>query len=172
MKNSNCKCIPELVLAPESLTVYSYKKYENDLYTIIDEDFVKHDVYFKNKKVLLDFYKTQDGKSDTFFHVLCGDKKEYPNFRRAERINFPRRIIENYEECNDCQESCKIKLFVKKIHNKKRYHLFSEEYLYMVVLEEQGKYMKLVTSFYIDQKYMLYNYNIDYENYIQQLEQK
>lgn len=163
--NRICKCIPDLFEAPEPLSYENYKKYENELYEIIEEDFVKHEVIFMGKRVFLDFNKLQDGKSDTFFHVLCGDKKEYPNFRRAERIKFPRQIIENYNECSTCSDSCKIKLFFKKIKNKKRYHLFSEENRYMVVLEDEGKCMKLVTSFYIDQIYKLYNYKNDYEKY-------
>lgn len=164
--NNTCKCIPNLYEAPEQLNLENYKKYEDNLYRIIEEDFVKHDVIFMGKKVFLDFNKLQDGKSDTFFHVICGDKKEYPNFRRAERIKFPRQIIENYMECNNCENNCKIKMFLKKIKGKKRYHLFSEEHRYMVVLEDEGKRMKLVTSFYIDQIYKLYNYKKDYEKYI------
>lgn len=164
--NINCKCIPDTYEAPEPLNSENYKKYEEDLYRIIEEDFVKHDVFFMGKKVFLDFNKVQDGKSDTFFHVLCGDKKEYPNFRRAERIRFPRQIIENYNECDNCLNECKIKMFFKKIKGKKRYHLFSEEHRYMVVLEDEGKRMKLVTSFYIDKTYKLYNYRQDYERYI------
>lgn len=60
-------------------------------------------------------------------------------------------------------------MFIKKIKNKKRYHLFSEENRYMVVLEDEGKRMKLVTSFYIDKTYKLYNYKKDYENYISKI---
>lgn len=163
---SNCKCIPEIIDAPEILDIENYKKYEDSLYNILKNDFVDHEVYFLNKRVYLDFNKMEDGKSDTFFHVVCGDKKVYPNFRRMERIKFPRKIIENYGEYNNCPEKCKIKMFYKKIKGKKRYHLFSSEYLYMVVLEDEGKRMKLVTSFYIDRKYKLYNYEQDYQNYL------
>lgn len=161
-----CKCIPEIIESPIHLNSENYKKYENDLYSILENDFVKHKVYFLGKRVYLDFNKVQNGKSDTFFHVVCGDKKEYPNFRRMERIRYPRKIIENYQECENCSNSCKIKMFFKKIKSKKRYHLFSEEYLYMVVLEDEGKRMKLVTSFYIDEKYKLKGYNQDYINYL------
>lgn len=163
--NRDCKCIPELYEAPEKLNLENYKNYEDELYSIIENDFIKHNVYFNGKKIFLDFNKTVNGKSDTFFHVLCGDKKEYPNLRRAERIKFPRQIIENYKECDDCHNKCKIKMFFKKIKNKKRYHLFSEKSRYMVVLEDEGKRMKLVTAFYIDKDYKLYNYKKDYEKY-------
>ena len=164
--NNFCKCIPDLYEAPEPLNLENYKKYEDDLYKIIEDDFIKHDVLFMGKKIFLDFNKVYNGKSDTFFHVLCGDKKEYPDFRRAERIRFPRQIIENYNECSMCLNTCKIKMFIKKIKGKKRYHLFSEEHRYMIVIEDEGKRMKLVTSFYIDKTYKLYNYKRDYENYI------
>ena len=168
MKTKICKCIPEIIATPEPLNLDNYKKYEENLYKIFADDFINHDVYFLGKKVYVDFNKTVNGKSDTFFHVICGDKIEYPNFRRMERIKFPRKIIENYNECNMCPEECKIKMFFKKIKGKKRYHLFSEDSLYMVVLEDEGKRMKLVTSFYIDKKYKLYNYQKDYENYLNQ----
>ncbi len=167
MITANCKCIPEIIDAPESLNTDNYKKYEDGLYEILKNDFDDHEVIFLGKRVYLDFNKTVNGKSDTFFHVVCGDKKVYPNFRRMERIKFPRKIIENYKECNNCIETCKIKMFYKKIKGKHRYHLFSKEYLYMVVLEDEGKRMKLVTAFYIDRKHMLYNYEKDYENYLQ-----
>lgn len=164
---SNCKCIPKIIDAPETLNLDNYKKYEENLYNILKNDFVNHQVYFLDKRVYLDFNRVEQGKSYTFFHVVCGDKKKYPNFRRMERIKFPRKIIENYNKCDKCTENCKIKMFYKEIKGKKRYHLFSKEHLYMVVLEDEGKRMKLVTSFYIDKKYMLYNYEQDYQNYIQ-----
>lgn len=166
----NCKCIPEIIDVPEKLNIDNYKKYEDDLYQILKQDFVDHEVIFLGKRVYLDFNKIENGKSDTFFHVVCGDKKAYPNFRRMERIKFPRQIIENYNECTSCIESCKIKMFYKKIKGKHRYHLFSKEYRYMVVLEDEGKRMKLVTSFYVDKGYMLHNYDNDYKNYIQENE--
>ena len=167
--NKNCRCIPELHEAPEVLNHDNYQKYEEELYKIMEEDFIKHEVFFLGKKVVLDFNKSQNGKSDTFFHVLCGDKKNYPNFERAKRIRYPRQIIENFNYCYNCEYSCKVKMFIKKIKNKKRYHLFSEENRYMVVLEDEGKRMKLVTSFYIDKTYKLYNYKKDYENYISKI---
>ena len=81
MKTAGCKCIPDIIPAPEFITTEIYKNYENNLYKVMHDDFIDHTVYFLGKKVLLDFYKIQDGKSDTFFHVLCGDKKEYPNLK-------------------------------------------------------------------------------------------
>lgn len=167
MKDS-CSCIPCLVLPPNSFNESSYKKYENDLYNIFIDDFVNHEVIFLGKKVYIDLNKMYNGKSDTFFHVICGDKKTYPIFDRMERIHFPRRIIENYTQCDSCESSCKIKMFKKLIKNRIRYHLFSEENKYMVVLEDEGKRMKLVTSFYVDQPYKIHNYNQDYENYLKQ----
>ena len=62
-------------------------------------------------------------------------------------------------------------MFVKYKNGRKRYHFFSPDYLYMVVLEDEGKVMKLVTAFYIDQKYKLHNYNKDYENYVNSIKE-
>ncbi|MDD2391971.1 MAG: hypothetical protein PHU94_03445 [Bacilli bacterium] len=166
MKQNDCKCIPDIVNAPDVIDKKSYDEYIENLYKIFVEDFIDKGVFFLKKKVYLDFNTIVDNKSETFFHVICGDKKDITNFRRAERIKYPKSIIENYLECETCMNNCKIKMFFKKIHGKKRYHFFSEEYLYMVVLEDEGKKMKLITAFYIDEKYKIYNYNNDYKNYI------
>ena len=46
MKTEICKCIPELLESPKILNVENYKQYENDLYNILENDFVNHEVLF------------------------------------------------------------------------------------------------------------------------------
>lgn len=77
MKVNVCKCIPEIIKSPEKLNIKNYKKYEDDLYKILLDDFVKHEVIFNGKRVYLDFNKVENGKSDTFFHVVCVVIRKY-----------------------------------------------------------------------------------------------
>lgn len=169
---TKCKITPEINLAPDTINSENYKDYIEKTFTLFKKDFIDSEIKFLGRTVHIDNNRYIDGKSETFFHLICGDKKKPTNFRRTERVEFPASFIKNYLMCQDCEEVCKVKMFIKINKKKKRYHIFSEEHRYLVVLEDEGKKIKLVTGFYIDENYMIHKYNKDYDNYIKSLQNK
>ncbi len=133
----------------------SWSEYQDVLYEIFREDFIKSCPIFENKKVNIRKEPIEFGKEEAFFHITCQDYSKNgnrnPDLRRCERIRWVRKFIEEYKcdstLCNDCNG---IKLWVEPYHSRSRIHILLEEEKYMVVLERRKNYILLITAFYFE----------------------
>lgn len=95
--------------------------------------------------------RKDDGKEQAFWHLVTRGTpgNRYPDFRRAERLEWVRQIIElPHDGC--------IRMFYHRESNTKqdiRLYLWAEEHDFVVIVQRLGKSKAfLVTSFYVDQR--------------------
>ncbi len=80
----------------------------------------------------------------TFYHITHeGEANRQPDFRRMERIHFPKFVIGNFEH----EEI----LIWKNVRGKdERIVLFNEAENYIVILTDRGEYYMFITAYYIE----------------------
>lgn len=141
------------LLVPYSRCNGDYKAYINLLYDYFWEDFIDSMPNFMGNDVDFTGKKRDDGKEETFWHVItqaskyspkgCENKERNIDFKRAERIRWIKVIIENHD-------NLQVKHWIERENNKVRHYLWClDEYL--VILGEQYSYpyYHLVTAFYV-----------------------
>lgn len=167
-----------MLSTPLNLSQIDATKFFDTLYSIFHRDFVANKTYLAQKIYINP--KSDDCEEDkekVFWHLTSREETEkywengikktrtlgrYPDFRRAERIEWVKQIIENYQ--NEC-----IKLFYHRESNKKRdirLYLWAHNDDFVVILQKLGKSQSfLVTSFYIDNQSKRDTYQKRFENY-------
>jgi len=120
------------------------------LYNIFNRDFVQRQSMLGGKMwVDPRCEKKELGKEQTFWHLITRGKDDrFPDYRRAERLEWVRQLIESpHDPC--------VKFFYHKESNPKqdiRLYLWAEADDFVVIIQRLGKSKAfLVTSFYVDQ---------------------
>ena len=145
----------------ELLQSYSgnWANYEEALYQLFLDDFVRRSTYFRGSKIALKRHPEFKGKSATFWHITSEGKVENertPDLRRCERIRWPRPLIEN---CNDAE----VKVWEEMRNNELRVHIWLEQMDYLLVLAVRNGYYVLWTAFYIDHPHQRKKYEKRFE---------
>src|SRR3989339_736182 len=97
----------------------------------------------------------------TFYHITHEGEDESnrkPNFRRMERIRFPKFIIENCKH-ND------ILIWKNKRGKDERVLLLNEAENYIVILTDRGEYFMLITAYYVETKHRKEKLVKEYKDY-------
>lgn len=167
-----------MLSTPLNLSQIDAAKFFDILYSIFHRDFVANKTYLAQKIYINP--KSDDCEEDkekVFWHLTSREETEkywengikktrtlgrYPDFRRAERIEWVKQIIENHQ--NE-----RIRLFYHRESNKKRdirLYLWAYNDDFVVILQKLGKSQSfLVTSFYIDNQSKRNTYQKRFENY-------
>lgn len=153
----NCTWLPDLVFCND---LNNWQEYENVIYAIFTQDFVRSHPSFDGKKVNIRKHPIEQGKEEAFFHVTCQDYSKagnrVPDLRRCERIRWVRSFIENYNcDSSQCPECDGIKIWNEPYKMYTRTHILLEEERYMVVVENRETYSLLITAFYFDMDHKL-----------------
>lgn len=150
------------------------------LYGFFHRDFVAART-FLNGKIWINpqSYKLDEGKEEAFWHLTSRDqerlvkrgnqivkeKERLPDFRRAERIEWVKQIIDNHSAPS-------IKCFYhKETKGKKeiRLYLWAYDDDFVVILQKLGKSSSfLVTSFFVDYQGKRSDFEKRYQTYIGQ----
>jgi len=156
--------LPPLVLLQE----YDgdWKRYIEAVYDCFKVDFIDSKPRFRNKTIRLKRYPLLDGKEATFWHITSEGKQEdkrVPDFRRCERIRWPRPIIEHY---NDDSVRCwsNIRANARR-RNERRIVLWFYDEDYVVVLAARRRYMLLWAAYYVSWGHTRRKLLKDYEEY-------
>jgi hypothetical protein len=121
------------------------------LYEIFHRDFVQRQAMLGGSVWIDPRSDRKDlGKEETFWHLITRGKAErFPDYRRAERLEWVRQLIESP------RDPC-VKLFYHKESNPKqdiRLYLWAEAHDFVVIIQRLGRTRAfLVTSFYVDQR--------------------
>lgn len=110
------------------------RKLEN-LYQEYLKNYVSSKPNFNGSEVTPQRNPCTDNKDYTFWHLIGdgpSDEEKLPNFRRCERINWSRAIIDNSSDPD-------VKVWEKRVNSKGRIFLFLENYNYLVILERWTK---------------------------------
>ena len=124
-----------------------WKVYLDAIYAVFRQDFVTSKPSFRGHRLGLKRYPEYDGKEATFWHMISEgsvEEERTPDFRRCERIRWPRPLIEREAE---------IEVLVwteSRASNDDRIHIYLPDERYLVVLADRGNYILPWTAFYIE----------------------
>ena len=172
-KLDKCKWLPT-IFSCEDYT--KWNEYLDKLYQLFRSDFIESQPIFEGKKV--NFRRApMDGKYEhAFIHLTHKDEfhnsdnlnDRLPDPKRAERIGWNRKIIENYlckEECEGCD---KILYFEEYRGKNIRIYLLFKDVNFLVILERRELYVLLITGYYVEYENSMKKYLKKYEQYIKQ----
>ncbi|SRR5690606_7592263 len=156
----------EQLIFPELILLNNFEgnfnNYINAVYEVFKTDFIDSIPIFQHLNVSVRRYPEVDGMHKTFYHITHQGEDEQnrtPDFRRMERIRFPKFVIENYSH-NDI-------LIWKNIRGRdERIVLFNEAENYIVILTDRGGYYMFITAYFIEQPHRKKKLLEEYENYI------
>lgn len=156
----NCRWLTPLITFEQYGN--DWEKYRKKLYEIFIRDFIKNNLYFENRKVQIRVNPKENGFEHAFIHLTCesldktGDpNNRIPDFRRCERLEWNREIIENYLCSDNCKKCRKILYYEHYYKNHVRVNLVFADARFKVILEKRDKYILLITGYYIKYDYML-----------------
>lgn len=160
MIDNNILQMPPLILLNDFNG--DFEQYLEAVYAIFKRDFVDSKPSWEGKRFALKKYPIEFGKEHTFYHITHeghDEESRTPDFRRMERIAFPRVMIDNHTYPQ-------LKVWEKRINNANRIHILHEEEKFLVVLEIRQDYFLLWTAFYIEYEHSMKKKLKEYEEYI------
>lgn len=104
---------------------------------------------YPGKRFALKRFPLTLGKEATFWHLIQeGDIEEdrTPDLRRCERIRWPRTIIE-------AVETDKVRVWQSTRGNYERIVIATEDFSYVVILDDRGDYVLLWTAFCVEKEH-------------------
>ena len=139
-----CDLLPEI----EELSQYSGPiPYINSLYNYY-RHYIKCGLHFRGKRVVCKRYPEYEGRDDAFNHLTTkdfhDDNDRELDLRRCERLKWIRPGMMGNHQDKDCFLE-----YEKVVRGKKRIHLLNKYDRYMIVLEDRGDYILLITAYYI-----------------------
>jgi len=139
--------IPPLVLFEDFKG--NWDAYLDAIYTYFKKDFVDNKPVFQGRRLGLKRFPLSQGKEATFWHMISEgqeEEKRIPDFRRCERIRWPKPVIEH-------ENDPKVKYWVSVKRNEDRIHIWLEEADYVVVLADRKRFLLPWTAFLITRKH-------------------
>ena len=115
------------------------------IYAWFKRDFIDSKPMFQGRRLGLKRHPLAYGKEATFWHLISEGLEEenrIPDFRRCERIRWPRPVIEH-------ESDPKVKYWVSVKRREDRIHIWLEEEDYVVVLADRGNYLLPWTAFLV-----------------------
>ena len=127
----------------------NWRAYLEAIYAVFERDFVKSKPSFRGREFRLKWIPVYDGKSSTFWHMISEGETESartPDFRRCERIGWPRPVIEN-------ETDPEVLVWTEpRGSNDDRIHIYLPNERYLVVLADRGRYLLPWTAYYIERE--------------------
>lgn len=139
----------------------SWNTYVEALYQHFKKDFVDSKPHFEGRRVGLKRYPLEQGKEATFWHMISEgtiEKDRLPDFRRCERIRWPRPIIEHSKD--DA-----IRVWKNRRQGGTRICLWLESENYLVVLADRDDYVLPWTAYLVEQPHQKRKLQREYEAY-------
>ena len=139
-----------------------YHAFNEAVYQIFKNDFVLNKPVFNGKKLGLKKHPIVDGKEYTYYHFThSGDieNDRRPDFRRMERMGYPKPII-------DDSKCVTLKVWRNKRGTKDRIVILHEAEKYVVVLDDRKDYILPWTAYFIEYKNQLRRFLKEYDRYI------
>jgi len=151
--------LPPLVLHED----YSgnWNAYLEAIYGWFKRDFIDSKAVFGGVVLGLKRLPLTDGKEVTFWHMISEGREEenrIPDFRRCERIRWPKPVIEH-------DADAKVKVWYNKRGREKRICLWVEHENYLVVLADRGNYILPWTAYLVERPHQQNKLRKEYENY-------
>jgi hypothetical protein len=157
--------LPDLILLGESGG--NWTRYVEVLHRCFLADFVHSKPTWPGKRVNLKRHPEHEGKSATFWHLISDGKVEadrLPDFRRCERIGWPRPIIDTF--CNRKPEEDDLTIWWREMGGSDcRYVLSLLDFSYVVVVADRGTYVLPWTAYFAKWPHERVKLQRKYEHY-------
>ena len=137
--------------------------YIEALYKVFRRDFIDNEITYDGKRVDIIHQTYYNDKERTFWHLISEGKEDVnrkPISFRAETLPWAKALIKDNQDCD------RIKKWVK-YHDKtkrNRHYIWCIEINYIVILEDRGKYYKLITAYPVSEN-MTPKYMKDYNKH-------
>lgn len=151
--------LPPLVLFEDSQG--DWTAYLEAVYGWFRQDFIKTRPVFQGRRLGLKRHPITKGKEATFWHMISEGREEEertPDFRRCERIRWPKPVIEH-------DEDAAIKVWQNQRGREKRICLWCEQENYLVVLTDRGSYILPWTAYLVEKSHQQVKLRKEYEEY-------
>ena len=138
------------------------------IYVWFKRDFVDSKPVFQGKRLGLKRHPLTDGKEATFWHMISeGEREEErtPEFRRCERIRWPKPIIEH-------DTDVAVKVWRNRRGREERVCVWFERENYLVILADRGDYILPWTAYPVEHSHRQRKLLKEYENYRNSISQK
>ncbi len=145
-----------------------WHSYLDAIYDYFKQDFVDSNPLFQGRRLGLKRHPLTHGKEATFWHLIqegAVEEDRTPDFRRCERIRWPRPIIEH-----DAENA--IKVWSNQRRREKRVCLWFEQENYLVILADRGKYILPWTAYLVEQPHRQRKLQREYDEYCRNKGQK
>ena len=133
--------LPDLILL--SSVDGDWSEYVEELYRFFRRDYLANVLQCRGVRVGLKRHPAIRGKEATFWHLISEGSDEAertPDFRRCERIRWPRAAIDNLDDPL-------VLVWDNTRRGSNRLLLWLKEYDYLVVLGKRKNYYLLVTAY-------------------------
>jgi len=160
----------EQLILPDLIVLEDYNGnfslYNDAVYAVFKNDFVKNRPIFQEKKLALKTHPLIENREYTYYHFTHSgniETERIPDLRRMERIGFPKPMI-------DCSDSEQLKVWRNKRGTSDRILILHEAERYLVVLEDRKDYILPWTAYLIEGESRLRRLLAEYQNYIKKQE--
>jgi len=140
----------------------NFTLYNEAVYAVFRNDFVKHRPVFQNKRLALKAHPLIDGKEYTYYHFTHSgniETERFPDIRRMERIGYPKPMIDFSDDIN-------LKVWRNKRGTSERILILHETERYLVVLEDRKNYILPWTAYFIEDDSRLRRLLAEYDHYV------
>lgn len=141
----------------------NWDRYLTAIYAVFKKDFVDSKPGFPGKRFALKRYPIQDGKEATFWHMTSEgtvEENRRPDFRKCERIRWPRPIIESL------LMSGRVVSWKNKRKRDVRILIALPDFSYLVVLSDRKEYVLLWTAYPVERDHLRRKLRNEYDAWI------
>lgn len=127
-----------------------WERYLHSLYHCFYRDFIDSRPHFEHLPIFVRYHPAHQQKGATFWHLISEGAEESertPDFRRCERICWPRPLI---EQTNDEEVRVWETIRPWKNQQQRRINFGLNDFSYIVVIAETRRGFDLVTAYYVD----------------------
>jgi hypothetical protein len=146
----------------------NWQAYLDAIYECFKQDFIHSKPVFQGQQLGLKRHPMTHGKEATFWHMIQEgsiEEDRIPDFRRCERIRWPRPIIEH-------DGNSVIKVWHNQRGSEERICLWFEQENYLVILADRGTYILPWTAYLVEQPHRQRKLQKEYEEYCRKSSQK
>lgn len=139
----------------------NWDAYLEALYAWFKRDFIDSKPVFQGRRLGLKRHPMDQGKEATFWHMIQEGRNEEertPDFRRCERIRWPKPIIEH-------DKDQAIKVWRNLRGREVRVCLWFERENYLVILTDRGDYILPWTAYLVEQPHRQRKLQKEFEEY-------
>lgn len=139
----------------------NWTEFLETIYGYFKHDFIDSKPQFKSLDVGLKRFPLFQDKESAFWHVITEGETESertPDFRRCERIRWPRPMIENFSDET-------IRCWPNNRHKDKRWVIWLVPLDYVVILADRGGYLLLWTTYMLSFQHSKEKMLKEYEDY-------